>query len=91
MGFALPLLKPKAIDVSDVPLFDFQKFFNKEEIGKGGFGAVFTVDSEEEWTSSHSALRLCFFQDGGVFLRTLCFYGVFVCHFYRVRILTRGK
>ena len=44
MAFALPLLKPKAIDVSDLPLFDFQKFFNKEEIGKGGFGAVFTVD-----------------------------------------------
>lgn len=37
MAFALPLLKPKAIDVSDLPLFDFQKFFNKEEIGKGGF------------------------------------------------------
>ena len=44
MAFALPLLKPKAIDVSDLPLFDFQKFFNKEEIGKGGFGAVFTAD-----------------------------------------------
>ena len=43
MAFALPLLKPKAIDVSDLPLFDFQKSFNKEEIGKGGFGAVFTV------------------------------------------------
>ena len=42
MAFAL--LKPKAIDVSDLPLFDFQKFFNKEEIGKGGFGAVFTAD-----------------------------------------------
>ena len=54
----------------------------------------YTVSSllpEEEWTSSHSALPLCFFQDGGVFLRTSCFYGVFVCHFYRVRILTRGK
>ena len=44
MAFALPLLKPKANDVSDLPLFDFQKFFNKEEIGKGGFGAVFTAD-----------------------------------------------
>ena len=33
---------------------------------------------EEEWTSSQSALRLCFLQDGGVFLRTSCFYGLFV-------------
>ena len=45
----------------------------------------------EEWTSSHSSLRLCLLQDGGVFLRTSCFYGVFVWHFYRVRIVTRGK
>ena len=29
---------------------------------------------EEEWTSTHSALRLCFLQDGGVFIRTSCFY-----------------
>ena len=46
---------------------------------------------EEEWMSSQGALRLCFLQDGGVFLRTSCFYGVFVWHFYRVRILSRGK
>ena len=55
--------------------------------------AFVTIGSqEEEWTSSHSALRLSLFlEDGGVFFRTLCFYGVFVWHFYRVRIVTRGK
>ena len=33
--------------------------------------------------SSQGSLRLCFLQDGGVFLRRSCFYGVFVRHFYR--------
>ena len=34
MAFPLPLLKPKAIDVSDLLLFDFQKFLTKRKSGK---------------------------------------------------------
>ena len=40
----MPFLKPKSVDCSDLPLFDFEKFSNKESIENGGYGAVFTAD-----------------------------------------------
>ena len=44
MAFKLPSLKPKPIDCSGLPLYDFQLLINKEEIGKGNYGAIFTAD-----------------------------------------------
>ncbi|KAJ7391284.1 Serine/threonine-protein kinase ulk2 [Desmophyllum pertusum] len=44
MEFNVPFLKPKSVDCSDLPLFDFEKFSNKELIGNGGYGAVFTAE-----------------------------------------------
>ena len=44
MAFKLPSLKPKTVDCSGLPVFDFGNFFNKEEIRKGGYGSVFTAD-----------------------------------------------
>ena len=50
MAFPLPLLKPKAIDVSELPLFDFQKFFNKEEIGENKrLWQAYTDSPSELW------------------------------------------
>ena len=44
MAFKLPSLKPNPIDCSGLPLYDFQLLTNKEEMGKGNYGAVFTAD-----------------------------------------------
>ena len=45
MAFKLPLVKPRTtVDCSGLPVYDFSKLFNKEEIGKGTYGAVFTAD-----------------------------------------------
>lgn len=44
MAFKLPSIKPRAVDCSGLPIFDLKLFTNKEEIGKGGYGAVFTAD-----------------------------------------------
>ena len=43
MAFKLPSLKPKPIDCSGLPLYDFQLLINKEEIGKGNYSAVLTA------------------------------------------------
>ena len=41
----MPLVKPRTtVDFSGLPVYDFSKLFNKEEIGKGAYGAVFTAD-----------------------------------------------
>ena len=41
----MPLVQPRTIvDCSGLPVYDFSKLFNKEEIGKGVYGAVFTAD-----------------------------------------------
>ena len=41
----MPLVKPRTtVDCSGLPVYDFSKLFNKEEIGKGAYGAVFTAD-----------------------------------------------
>ena len=41
----MPLVKPRTtVDCSGLPVYDFSKLFNKEEIGKGVYGAVFTAD-----------------------------------------------
>ena len=45
MAFKLPLVKPRTtVDCSGLPVYEFSKLFNKEEIGKGTYGAVFTAD-----------------------------------------------
>ena len=44
MAFKFPVLKPKTIDCSGLPLYDFKCFTNKEIIGKGAYGAVFTAN-----------------------------------------------
>ena len=45
MELKVPLVKPRAtVDCSGLPVYDFSKLFNKEEIGKGVYGAVFTAD-----------------------------------------------
>ena len=44
MAFKLPSIKPRAVDCSGLPIFDLKLFPNKEKIGKGGYGAVFTAD-----------------------------------------------
>lgn len=43
MAFKVPVVKPKTVNCSGIPLFDFSKFVNKEEIGKDAYGAVFTA------------------------------------------------
>ena len=41
----MPLVQPRTtVDCSGLPVYDFSKLFNKEEIGKGVYGAVFTAD-----------------------------------------------
>ena len=41
----MPLVKPRTtVDCSGLPVYDFLKLFNKEEIGKVVYGAVFTAD-----------------------------------------------
>ena len=41
----MPLVKPRTtVDCSGLPVYEFSKLFNKEEIGKGAYGAVFTAD-----------------------------------------------
>lgn len=42
MAFKFPVLKPKTIDCSGLPVHDFKCLTNKEIIGKGAYGAVFT-------------------------------------------------
>ena len=44
MAFKVPVVKPKTVDCSGLPLYDFSKVVNKEEIGKGAYGVVFTAD-----------------------------------------------
>ena len=44
MAFKFPVLKPKTIDCSGLPVHDFKCLTNKEIIGKGAYGAVFTAD-----------------------------------------------
>ena len=45
MEFKVPLVKPRTtVDCSGLPVYDFSKLFNKEEVGKGVYGAVFTAD-----------------------------------------------
>ena len=45
MECKVPLVKPRTTaDRSGLPAYDFSKLFNKEEIGKGVYGAVFTAD-----------------------------------------------
>ena len=44
MAFKFPVLKPKTIDCSGLPAHDFKCMTNKEIIGKGAYGAVFTAD-----------------------------------------------
>ena len=41
----MPLVQPRTtVDCSGLPVYDFSKLFNKEEIGKGAYGAVPTAD-----------------------------------------------
>ena len=41
----MPLVKPRTtVDCSGLPVYDFSKLFNKEEIGKGAYGAVLTAN-----------------------------------------------
>ena len=41
----MPLVKPRTtVDCTGLPVYDFSKSFNKEEIGKGAYGAVLTAD-----------------------------------------------
>ena len=42
MAFKFPVLKPKIINCSGLPVHDFKCLTNKEIIGKGTYGAVFT-------------------------------------------------
>ena len=44
MAFKFPVLKPKTIDCSGLPVHDFKCLTNKEIIGKGAYGAVFTAN-----------------------------------------------
>ena len=45
MEFKVPLVKPRTtVDCSGLPVYDFSKLFNIEEIGKVVYGAVFTAD-----------------------------------------------
>ena len=44
MAFKFPVLKPKTIDCSGLPVHDFKCLTNKEIISKGAYGAVFTVN-----------------------------------------------
>ena len=46
MAFKFPVLKPKTIDCSGLPVHDFKCLTNKEIIGKGAYGAVFTADRQ---------------------------------------------
>ena len=43
---SIPYIKPRTFDYSGLPLFSHSKFCNKEEIGRGSFGAVFSADNE---------------------------------------------
>ena len=41
----MPLVKPRTtVDCTGLPVYDFSKLFNKEEIGKGVYGAVLTAN-----------------------------------------------
>ena len=40
----MPLIKPRTVDCSGLPVYDFSKLLNTEEIGKGAYGAVLTAD-----------------------------------------------
>ena len=41
----MPLVKPRTnVDCSGLPVYDFSKLFNKEDIGKVAYGAVLTAD-----------------------------------------------
>ena len=41
----MSLVKPRTtVDCFELPVYDFLKLFNKEEIGKVVYGAVFTAD-----------------------------------------------
>ena len=44
MAFKFPVLKPKTIDCSGLPVHDFKCLTNKEIISKGAYGAVFTAN-----------------------------------------------
>ena len=44
MAFKFPVVKPKTIDCSGLPVHDFKYLTNKEIIGKGAYSAVFTAD-----------------------------------------------
>ena len=44
MAFKFPVLKPMTIDCSRLPVHDFKCLTNKEIIGKGANGAVFTAN-----------------------------------------------
>ena len=44
MASNLPCIIPKSIDCSGILVYDYSKLFNKEEIGKGSFGSVYSAE-----------------------------------------------
>ena len=43
MSSKLPFVKPTIVDCSGLKVYGYHQFINKEEVGRGGFGAVFTA------------------------------------------------
>ena len=49
MAFRIPKIPPskqKEVDCTGLPVLPFSRFSNKEEIGRGSYGAVFTAEDQ---------------------------------------------
>ena len=87
----MPLVKPRTtVDCSGLPVYDFSKLFNKEEIGKGVYGAVFTADYPfngiDDKGQEFRVLGASFSRFRGLRFRDL---GVFVFEFWVLRFRFR--
>ena len=87
MAFKLPLVKPRTtVDGTGLPVYDFSKLFNKEEIGKGVYGAVFTAGSRGGGYSQKNWVGVC-----GPLPKTLTLFMTNICDFpYPIYDLTKN-
>ena len=82
----MPLVKPRTtVDCSGLPVYDFTKLFNKEEIGKGAYGAVLTADYPFNGIDTTTRVKSCEFWV--LRFRDL---GVFVVEFWVLRFRVLG-
>ena len=82
----MPLVKPRTtVDCSGLPVYDFSKLFNKEEIGKGAYGAVLTADYPFNGIDTTTRVKSCEFWV--LRFRDL---GVFVVEFWVLRLRDLG-